>query len=234
MPHEVIDRVHAFACRNGGNSMGTPLELIDRDGNPLVHTDDDDSNDESYNPNHSDDGYDDDEYEYDDNPNNDHDIDHGYDDNTNVNDSNALIAGVFDNDNNEYENEPDEEQTEQENNNEYGNEIESQIPEHGDIETEPSEANEVPVMTLRMKLMNALGCVVNYNFRPRRPHDYSHLHTTLESIIITQYSMKKGINLFGEAGIDAVLHDLQQFHNREVIKPKNASELSGSDKEGTL
>ena len=29
MPHEVIDRVHAVACRNGGNSMGTPLEFID-------------------------------------------------------------------------------------------------------------------------------------------------------------------------------------------------------------
>ena len=49
MPHdEVIDRVHALARRNGrSNSMGTPLEFTGRDGNPLVHTDDDDNNDES-------------------------------------------------------------------------------------------------------------------------------------------------------------------------------------------
>ena len=52
---------------------------------------------------------------------------------------------MYDNDNIEYENvnEPDEEQTEQENYNEYGNEIELQmIPEQGDIETEPSEAED--------------------------------------------------------------------------------------------
>ena len=48
MPHKVIDQVHALAHRNGrSNSMGTPLEFTDRDGNPLVHTDDDDNNDES-------------------------------------------------------------------------------------------------------------------------------------------------------------------------------------------
>ena len=166
MPHEVIDRVHAFACRNGGNSMGTPLELIDRDGNPLVHTDDDDSNDESYNPNHSDDGYDD-------NPN-DLDIDHGYD-NNDANDSNAHIAGVYDNDNIEYENEPDEEQTEQENNSEYGNEIESQIPEHGDIETEPSKA-EGNSNDFENEMNERYGVRgENYNLHPsRHPHDYSH------------------------------------------------------------
>ena len=51
---------------------------------------------------------------------------------------------------------------------------------------------------------------------------------------MTQHSMKKVIKLLREAGIDAVLQELQQLHDREVIKPKNASELSGSDKEGAL
>ena len=177
MPHELIDRGHAALARRNGcsNSMGTPLEFTDRDGNPLVHTDDDDNNDESqYDPNHSNDGFDDDEYEYDDQPN-DLDINHGYDNNTNANDSNALIAGVHDNDNIEYENEPDKEQTEQENNSEYGNEIESQIPEHGDIETEPSKA-EGNSNDFENEMNERYGVRgENYNLHPsRHPRDYSH------------------------------------------------------------
>jgi len=144
---------------------------------------------------------------------------------------------VYDNENIEYENvnEPDEEQTEQENYNEYGNEIELQmIPEQGDIETEPSEAEDTS-NDFENEMNERYGiCGENYDLLPRRPRDYSHLHTTLESIIMTQHSMKKVIKLLREAGIDAVLQELQQLHDREVIKPKNASELSGSDKEGAL
>jgi hypothetical protein len=41
----------------------------------------------------------------------------------------------------------------------------------------------------------------NYNLHPsRHPRDYSHWQTTLESIIMTEHSMKKGIKLFREAG----------------------------------
>ena len=44
--------------------------------------------------------------------------------------------------------------------------------------------------------------------------------------------MKKGITIFVEAGVDAILQYLQELHNWEVIQPKNASKLSGSDKKG--
>ena len=107
-------------------------------------------------------------------------------------------------DNIEYENvsEPDEEQIEQENNNEYGNEIELQIPEQGNVETESGEADNdfENEMDERYEMRSE-----NCDLCPRRPHDYSHLDTTLESIIMTQHSMKKRIKLFGEAGVDAVL-----------------------------
>ena len=116
---------------------------------------------------------------------------------------------MYDNDNIEYENEPDEEQTEQENNSEYGNEIESQIPEHGDIETEPSKAEDNS-NDFENEMNERYGVSSeNYNLHPsRHPRDYSHWQTTLESIIMTQHSMKKGIKLFREAGKDAVMQEL--------------------------
>ena len=73
-----------------------------------------------------------------------------------------------------------------------------------------------------------------YNLRPRRPRDYSHLHTTLESTVMTQYSLKKGISTFGDAGIEAVIKELQQLHDRHVIEPKIATELSSDEKYASL
>jgi hypothetical protein len=47
-----------------------------------------------------------------------------------------------------------------------------------------------------------------YGLHPRRSRYYSHLHSTLENTIFTQHSMKKGIKLFVQEGIDAVLKEL--------------------------
>ena len=43
-----------------------------------------------------------------------------------------------------------------------------------------------------------------YDLRPRHdPWDYCHIHTTLESTVMTQHSKTKGIKkLFGDVGID--------------------------------
>ena len=45
------------------------------------------------------------------------------------------------------------------------------------------------------------------------------MHTTLENTVMTQHKIKKGIKLFGDAGIDAVLKELQQLHDRKVLEP---------------
>ena len=45
------------------------------------------------------------------------------------------------------------------------------------------------------------------------PQDYKHPHAVLEETVMTQHSMKKGIKLFGDAGVDAVLMELQQLHD---------------------
>jgi len=52
------------------------------------------------------------------------------------------------------------------------------------------------------------------------PCDYSHVHITLEDAVMTQYSMKKGIQELGEAGVEAVLKELQQLHDRKVLEPR--------------
>jgi hypothetical protein len=44
----------------------------------------------------------------------------------------------------------------------------------------------------------------HYNLRLRKARDYLHLHTTLEHIALTQYNLKRGLQTFGQAGIEAV------------------------------
>ena len=57
---------------------------------------------------------------------------------------------------------------------------------------------------------------------PRKPRDYDHVHATLAHTVMTQMSMKKGIKEFGDAGVDAVLVELQQLHDRDVLEPQPA------------
>jgi hypothetical protein len=46
--------------------------------------------------------------------------------------------------------------------------------------------------------------------------------------------MKKGIQEFGEAGVEAVLKELQQLHDRGVLEPKEPTELSREEKRAAL
>jgi hypothetical protein len=73
-----------------------------------------------------------------------------------------------------------------------------------------------------------------YDLRPRRPRDYSHLHATLEHTVMTQYSMKKGIKLFGSGGMDAVLQELKQLYDQDVIQPVHAKALRLEDRRKAL
>jgi hypothetical protein len=37
---------------------------------------------------------------------------------------------------------------------------------------------------------------------------------------MTQHSVNKGIKKFGDAGVEAVLTEVRQLHNRKVLEPK--------------
>ena len=51
---------------------------------------------------------------------------------------------------------------------------------------------------------------------------------------MTQMSMKRGIKEFGDAGVDAVLSELKQLHDRNVLEPRPANELTREEKRAAL
>ena len=54
----------------------------------------------------------------------------------------------------------------------------------------------------------------------------------LEAAVMTQYGMKKGLEKFGQKGVDAVEIELKQLHDRKVVKPTN--QLSYAQKKASL
>jgi hypothetical protein len=67
-----------------------------------------------------------------------------------------------------------------------------------------------------------------------RPHEFHHAHLILEHIVVTQYNMKQGIKKFGEDGKKAVLAELQQLYDREVMEPVNKYDLTGEERKGAF
>jgi hypothetical protein len=72
------------------------------------------------------------------------------------------------------------------------------------------------------------------NLTPRRPRNYSHLHAMIDGIAMTQHSVKKGLKEFGDAGTQAVLKEMQQVHNRDVLDPKHSNKLTQQQQHNAL
>ena len=258
MPAEVIDRIHALARRD----KAIPgVAFADRNGTALVLDDDDDDDasdgdDSSYNPDNDpssdDEDNDDDVADGDDDGDADHEhvplpaADHNAyhadhiigDPNIPIDNDNDLqplvIAGV---------NHPAQIAGVQPNldNDEHNDNGDTHDDHDADAyETMAETSNEeapdaITPTTVEHNMEEQYGHRTGpYALRPRKPRDYSHLHTTLESTVMTQHSMKKGIKIFGEAGVDAVLQELKQLHDRKVLEPRSASDLSASEKKDAL
>jgi hypothetical protein len=84
-----------------------------------------------------------------------------------------------------------------------------------------------------------------HNLRPRhkpngkylqaiRPQDHSCLHATLEHFGFTQYSVKKGLRMFGEAGKEAVYSEMLQLHEMDMVEPKKSNMLAREAKSKAL
>ena len=73
-----------------------------------------------------------------------------------------------------------------------------------------------------------------YDLRPRRPRDYAHLYAILEHTVFTQLSMRRGLAEYGDAGVQAVLKGLLQLHDRRVLEPKQAHQLTREEKRTAL
>ena len=52
--------------------------------------------------------------------------------------------------------------------------------------------------------------------------------------ILTQYHVSKGLKLYGDDGVQAVLKELQQLHDRMVLQPVDGNQLSDAEKRASL
>jgi hypothetical protein len=55
-----------------------------------------------------------------------------------------------------------------------------------------------------------------------------------ESLATAQMSMKKGLKMFGDAGVEAVRSEMRQLHERNVMKPAHARELTPDERREAL
>jgi hypothetical protein len=258
MPNDVIVRVRNMARRANANRG---LAFTDRHGNPVPNEDDDgdddadtDSDDESYRPN-DDDEEDDDEntqttnedhiagvnYQNE-NEENDNNVDDDHNNNDQNENGNANNEGNDNNNNNvddNYEQAPNNEHHEdyhEDNNNNNGNDIEAvdepAATQDDDEEIEPPEGTHRHITQEMDEKYGSRNS--NHGLRSRRPRDYSHLHTTLESTAMTQHSMKKGLREFGTEGTEAVLKELEQLHSRNVMEPKDPKTMTFMEKKRAL
>ena len=94
------------------------------------------------------------------------------------------------------------------------------------------------------------GVATRRGLRPNRTPNYDkHLGITskhtehgtmhvnlrdLEHVALTQYSVKKGLKVFGEAGAEAVVKEMKQLDQLNVIEPKAASMLTRAEKKASL
>jgi len=76
------------------------------------------------------------------------------------------------------------------------------------------EAQEQGQASTRMKL------------RAKRKREYGHLHTNITSTDYSQYSIKKGLKLFGDAGAEAVKKEMKQLHDLDVLKPRHKKSMT--------
>jgi hypothetical protein len=72
----------------------------------------------------------------------------------------------------------------------------------------------------------------------RRPHEFGggrhQAHIILQSIVLTQYNLKQGIQKFGEQGKHAVMTELRQLYGREVMEAVSKNDLTYQEQRGAL
>ena len=100
------------------------------------------------------------------------------------------------------------------------------VQDDGEIEIDDKDAYHPSTLTPSVQK--------TYGLRPKRKRHYSYVHQALTQVILTQYSLKKGLEKFKEKGEQAVRDELQQLHDKDVFKPVASSELSDQQKKDAL
>jgi hypothetical protein len=250
MPQDVVDRVEVLARRSFASQ---DLVFQFHDGAP-VDDDDESAADPAYEPEDDDDHESDgDDVEYDDEQSagDDHDedeqsanddrdeiddaeanhdenneenaanLDNADDIHAGVHGNNDEIAGVDGNDDEIAEVTDDH--------------VDELLQDDASGEDEPTVANDTNAMdamddNIIMETEDHPDRSHGYDLRPRKPRSYKHRHPDLEDVMMTQLSLRKVLQTFGEAGAQAVSAELQQIHDRAVMVPKAANMLTREEK----
>jgi len=136
-----------------------------------------------------------------------------------------------DSDNSDYQNSTDDSESNTEDNNDSEDDTKSNYTEVTGQEANALTKEDNVEDTMNERYGERSG---TYNLRARKPRDYGHLHATLEHIVMTQHSIKRGLKEFGDAGVDAVLKELLQLHERKVLEPRGETEMSDEEKKAAL
>ena len=83
-----------------------------------------------------------------------------------------------------------------------------------------------PDLRKKLRSMQALGVIC--------PSNHNKDLADLEGTVMTQMNMKRGIKTYGQAGVDAVQVKLKQLHERDVMQPIHAAELSKEQNKANL
>jgi len=112
------------------------------------------------------------------------------------------------------------------------------LPEDDSADTEDSALDDIDPadnIDLTVEMDHIYGKqTAPYTLFPHKWHDYSHLHTILESTMMKHYSMKKGIQMLSDADIEAILKELQQLHDRGMLNPADQSTMTLAEKKAAL
>lgn len=250
MPSEVIDRVHTLARRQKANKG---IIFGGRDGTPDVdepgdaeYNDDDDDDDSDYTPEPYDEEDFDDEWDDNDDP---PAADEAEDaaDNALPDDAEDGLSDVDEGE------EPDEVDIDAEEDDDppqveelAGDEPEGNAEVNdgqlgGNTEVDHDEnSQEDLVQQMDARYGPRSGA---YGLRPRRKSK-TYMQALMaeatkpaeihETTATSQMSLRKGLRVFGEKGAEAVKKEMQQLHDRKVMRPRNAKSLTSAQRKEAL
>jgi hypothetical protein len=56
----------------------------------------------------------------------------------------------------------------------------------------------------------------------------------LEHVALTQYNVKRGLEIYGQAASDAVMKEMKQLHDQKTIRPRASKDLTLEEKRRAL
>jgi len=94
----------------------------------------------------------------------------------------------------------------------------------------------LPKSSLKSSSSSNTGSVSDQALHTMIGHELCGLQgfSELEHVALTQYNLRKGLQIYGKAAADAVVKEMKQLHDRKTIRPRYATELSTRDKRRAL